>query len=186
MYSKPKLLVILGAGSSIPCGMPSVEDIDKQMKCWSREWEPEPPTNAGHDVFNVLWDASERYYGTNRYGIRPNYERVLGEMIMLASWLSPPPFGTPFTDVVRDGSPVCELDWLHDCSDQYAPRKRVLEQHTFLLEKLADYLRKESNTFDSLSREFCGYRKFFLKLRDRFDLGVYKSELRYCRPYRIA
>ena len=38
---------------------------------------------------DVLWEASERYYGSNHYGIRPNYERVLGEMTSLASWLSP-------------------------------------------------------------------------------------------------
>ncbi len=173
MDRKPKLLVILGAGSSIPCGMPSVENIDKQMKRWSRKWEREPPNDAGRDVFNVLWDALERYYGTNHYGIRPNYERVLGEMNILASWLSPPPFGTPFTDAVRDGRPVCELDWLHDCSDQYAARKRVLDQHTFLFEKLADHMRKLSKALDTRKPAFSDYMNFFHKLQERFKLGIY-------------
>ena len=173
MNNKPKLLVILGAGSSIPCGMPSVENIDKQMKCWSREWEPESPIDAGRDVFNVLWDAFERYYGTNHYGIRPNYERVLGEMIMLASWLSPPPFGTPFSDAVRDDRTVCELDWLHDCSDKYAARKLVLDQHNFLFEKLADHMRKLSKTLDSRGSAFSDFMKFIHKLQERFELGIY-------------
>lgn len=175
MNNKPKLLVILGAGSSIPCGMPSVENIDKQMKCWSREWEPESPTDAGRDVFNVLWDAFERYYGTNHYCIRPNYERVLGEMIMLASWLSPPPFGTPFADAVRDSRTVCELDWLHDCSDKNAARKRVLEQHSFLFKKLANYMRNLSQALalDIHKPAFSDYVEFFHKLQEHFELGIY-------------
>lgn len=34
---KKKLLIILGAGSSIDCGMPSVSDIDTKMRIWSAE-----------------------------------------------------------------------------------------------------------------------------------------------------
>lgn len=173
MSSKPKLLVILGSGSSISCGMPSVGQIDNLMKCWSQEWASDTSVNSECDVFKVLWDASERYYGTNRYGIRPNYERVLGEMTALASWLSPRPFGTPLTAVLRDGRPICELDWLHDCSDQYAARKRVLDQHTFLFEKLADHMRKLSKAFDSRGSTFSDFMKFFHKLQERFELGIY-------------
>ena len=92
---KPRLLVILGAGSSISCGMPSVREIDKSMRRWAREWKPEPPVDSETDVFNLLWDMAESYYGGNRYCIRPNYEMVLGEMTALASWVSPPPFGNP-------------------------------------------------------------------------------------------
>jgi hypothetical protein len=55
--SKRKLLVILGAGSSIPCGMPSVPEIDYMMKKWGHEWTQTPylPIDAGN-VFNDLWD----------------------------------------------------------------------------------------------------------------------------------
>ena len=67
--------------------MPSLGEIDKLMMCWSQEWKPEPPVDADGDVFNVLWDTAERYYGSNHYGIRPNYERVLGETTALASLL---------------------------------------------------------------------------------------------------
>jgi len=35
---KKKLLIVLGAGSSIPSGMPSVSDLDKQMNVWSAIW----------------------------------------------------------------------------------------------------------------------------------------------------
>ena len=61
MSSKPKLLVILGAGSSIPCGMPSVSQIDNLMKCWSQEWASDTSANSECDVFNILWETSERY-----------------------------------------------------------------------------------------------------------------------------
>lgn len=84
MVKRPKLLVILGAGSSIPCGMPSVGEIDELMKHWSQEWAAEQ-SDFNSDVFNLLWTLSERYQGTNHYGIRPNYEDVLGEMTSLAS-----------------------------------------------------------------------------------------------------
>ena len=100
--SKPKLLVILGAGSSIPCGMPSVGEIDKLMRRWAREWKPEPHVDSDVDVFNVLWEMAESYYGLNNYCIRPNYEMVLGEMTALASWVSPSPFGNPADKNVRE------------------------------------------------------------------------------------
>ena len=56
LRSKPRLLVILGAGSSIPCGMPSVSEIDELMKRWSREWVPETSVDCQGEVFNVLWE----------------------------------------------------------------------------------------------------------------------------------
>ena len=56
----------------MPCGIPGVGDIDELMKRWSREWAPEPCLDFEDDVYSVLWDATERYYGTNHYRIRPN------------------------------------------------------------------------------------------------------------------
>ena len=173
MPSKPKLLVILGSGSSIPCGMPSIGQIDNLMKRWSQEWASDTSVHAECDVFKVLWKASKCYYGTNHYDIRPNYERVLGEMTALASWLSPRPFGNPLTKAVRNARPVSELDCLYDYSDKYASRKRVLEQHTFLLETLAVHMRELSKRLDTRTSEFSDYMEFFHRLRDHFDLGVY-------------
>ena len=171
--NKPKLLVVLGAGSSIPCGMPSVGKIDELMSRWSKEWTPELSVDAESDVFNILWESSKRYYGTNRYGIRPNYERVLGEMTELASWLSPRPFGNPIAEAIKDGAPIDQLEWLRRPSDEYACRKFVLSQQTFLLEKLADHMRSISKALDSRSPAFCDYVKLFCELRDPFDLGIY-------------
>ena len=173
--SKPKLLVILGAGSSIPCGMPSVAKLDELMRDWSREWVPEPPVNSKGNVFNVLWEAFERYYETNHYGICPNYERVLGKMTELATWLSPPPFGNPMVEAIIDGALIDSLEWLRRLSgeDKYAARKLILNQQTFLLEKLANHMRSLSKKIDSQSPQFSNYTKFFCKLRNAFELGVY-------------
>ena len=87
--SKPKLLVILGAGSSVACDMPRVSDIDKQMKAWSRKYQISGPDQHENDIFKELWDMVKCYYGTNHFGIRPNYEMVLSEMTALAGWVSP-------------------------------------------------------------------------------------------------
>ena len=141
-HNQPKLLVLLGAGSSIPYGMPSVGKVDELMKRWSSEWEPSPSECSNVDVFKVLWETSERYYAANDYGIRPNYERVLGEMTALANWLSPPPFGNPTIEALSGCAPFDALKWLRDSSDEFAGRKLVLSQQAFLLEKLADHMRE--------------------------------------------
>ena len=172
MCSKPKLLVILGAGSSIPCGMPSVSEIDDRMKCWAREWESEFP-DEGDDVYNSLWKISKGYYGDNHYQIRPNYERVLGEMTTLASWLSPPPFGNPIFQEIGGLTAFKALKWFRNPADRFARRKHVLSQQSFLLEKLANHMRGISRKLDSQSQKLSDYAEFFSALRDRFDLGVY-------------
>lgn len=172
---KPKLLVILGAGSSIPCGMPSVGDINDQMKVWSREWRPTTGVSgdAGTDVFNELWEIVEGYYRSNHYGIRPNYERVLSEMTALASWLTPSPFGNAFRAAVQDGAPVSAFAWPRDCTEPNFYRKLIMEQQVFLLGKLVDHVRQLCKSFAARSSEFSDYRNLLMRLRDKFDLGIY-------------
>ena len=170
---KPKLLVILGAGSSVACEMPRVSDIDEQMKIWSREYQTTLSDRHGIDIFNELWGKVSCYYGTNHYGIRPNYEMVLGEMAALAEWVSPSPFGNPLTEVVNDGSAAAPLASLLDHSDPYRARKEIVPQQTFLLERLAGHMREKSENLDSRSDAFSDYQKFFGRLQDRFQLGVY-------------
>jgi hypothetical protein len=45
--AKPKLLVILAAGSSVEQGMPRVSDLDVLMRTWSEEWVSE----LDHNIF---------------------------------------------------------------------------------------------------------------------------------------
>ena len=171
--SKPKLLVILGAGSSISCGMPSVGEIDKLTRCWAKEWKPEPSVDSALDVFNILWEMVERYYGSNPYCIRPNYERVLGEMTALATWTSPSPFGDPLVKTLRNSAPATALAQLWDYSNLYRARNTVVRQQVFLLETLVDHMRERSKDFNPEFPESVDYKSFLLKLRERFELGIY-------------
>jgi SIR2-like protein len=172
---KPKLLVILGAGSSIPCGMPSVSDINEQMKAWSRECKPtaEPAGGAGTGVFNDLWEIVEGYYRSNHYGIGANYERVLSEMTALASWLTPSPFGNALRAAVQDGAPVSAFAFPPEGTEQNSYRNLIVGQQGFLLGKLAEYMRECGRLLDTESSPFAAYRNILLMLREKFDLGIY-------------
>src|SRR4051794_24340382 len=103
---KRKLKVIMGAGSSVSCGMPSVAEINELMKSWSAEtFDPLafPDGSLGSGVFADLWACIQEYYELNprlHLGIAPNYEKVLGEMIALGSWVTPPPFGNSLAQAV--------------------------------------------------------------------------------------
>ena len=182
--AKPRLLVILGAGSSIPCGMPSVGTINWLMRSWGKEWWLSVPSvqyaglsvpsvNYGSDVFNSLWEISDRYFRTNHYGIRPNYERVLGEMTALASWLTPPPFGNPTMDAFDGCRPLGALAWIRDSADEFAGRKLVLSQQEFLFERLANHMREHCRQCISRSTDLVGYSRFYRLLREHFDVGIY-------------
>jgi hypothetical protein len=74
--------------------MPSVAAIDDKMKKWSREWKKFPgfPEGAGPGIFNDLWDMVESYYEESsrpNLSVHANFERILGEMTALASWVTP-------------------------------------------------------------------------------------------------
>ena len=172
---KPKLLVILGAGSSISCGMPSVGNINERMKDWSREWKPTTGLSgdAGTGVFNDLWEIVEGYYRSNHYGIGANYERVLGEMTALASWLTPSPFGNALRAAVRDGAPVSAFALPPEGTEQDSYRSLIVGQQGFLLGKLAEYMRECGRSLDTKSSPFAAYRNILLRLREQFDLGIY-------------
>ena len=101
-----KLLVILGAGSSIPIGMPSVSAIDALMATWSDTWSRE---HGLDNYYRKTWSAVESYYAAATPSIRPtpNFEKVLGEMIGLAHWMEPSPFGHALRQIISpDGRPL--------------------------------------------------------------------------------
>jgi hypothetical protein len=89
---KKKLLVILGAGSSISCNMPSTAMLDGLMRKWSRTWAT---SHSCQNYFDALWQAIEIYHHAGKASLRPpmNFEKVLGEMIALSHWLTKLIFG---------------------------------------------------------------------------------------------
>ena len=89
---KKKLLVILGAGSSIPRGMPSVAALDEHMSEWGSGWSV---MRGFPDYYAELARSIETYYQSGPTGPRPalNFEKVLGSMAALAHWMTPAPWG---------------------------------------------------------------------------------------------
>lgn len=176
---KRKLLVILGAGTSIPCEMPSVTEIDRRMEEWSRSWTYPvtfPQGTAGNGIFNDLWRFLETYNARKpqpQLGPRLNFERVLGEMISLASWMTPPPFGNALQEAVRDGLPSNSFTWpSHDERDYYY-RNLIIEQLSSLLKNLASFMRKRCAVFESALPSFELYRGILNDLTVEFDVGIY-------------
>ena len=180
---KPKLLVIAGAGSSIPFGMPSVNKIDDLMKDWAKKWTRETGESSDLDVFNTIFRACERYYdrSDNIYGWRPTYERVLSAMTEFSTWMLPPPFGHPIsgplmvkatTDLARPGP----LAWLHESSGD----ERVAQLRGFNLEQLgsmqvalAKHLRRQCLELDKDLPLLGQLNSFLGELQEWFDLGIY-------------
>lgn len=178
MTEKKKLLVILGAGSSIPCGMPSVQDIDKEMHHWSSEWENPPVFRAGQapDVFNTLWNTVDSYYRRahrTHYGIKANFEKILGEMTALANWLTPSPFGNTLIEALNNPLPKKILTSPLEEQKPYFWRQLIAQQIDYLITKLASFMRQKCYSFDSQSVDFTQCKRIFSQLRDAFDVGIY-------------
>jgi SIR2-like domain len=89
---KKKLLTILGAGSSNAVGLPSVKRLDQFMERWGAEWARLAGTT---DHFRELRQSAETYYERGSSGLRPalNFEKVLSDIVAMAHWMEPPPWG---------------------------------------------------------------------------------------------
>ncbi|MHB1957541.1 MAG: SIR2 family protein [Acidobacteriaceae bacterium] len=220
---KKKLLIILGAGSSSAVGLPSVKCLDRHMAQWAK--------CGTTDHFRELWQSAETYYERGPTGTRPalNFEKVLGDIVAMAHWMEPPPWGdtlrqaaccgTPpphmkfrshkepeeaVTAVPLSGTPlVCdESDMLsddcevidessvevnslsevepaaygaeHDWRGKYGAHIELTVEYSFLLERLAQHMRAESQRFNlATTSEESKYRKLLGGLRMNFDIGVY-------------
>jgi hypothetical protein len=170
-------LIVLGAGSSLPLGMPSVREIDERMKEWSYGYTNPPayPKGAtGEGIFNQLWKLQEKYRAKDprpQLGLSVNFERVLGEMTSLASWASPPQFGNPLIEAVKDGR--IDIEWPPGVEGPYGHRIMVIEQQAHLLGELARYIRGKCRSLDLSASEFQAFKRILDGLRDRFEVGVY-------------
>src|SRR5579859_1123336 len=173
---KKKLLVLLGAGSSIPWGMPSVTTIGEQMKAWSRVLAQRP---TAPDFFNLLWDTARSYRANSPFpdagSVEPSFEQVLGYMIGLAGWETPSPRGNVLKRAVIDGA--LPENWVVPMANpdmyKYGQQVVILHQLVKLLGELARYMRRSSRTIEPSSSSFSRYRSVLSGLRDQFDVGVY-------------
>jgi hypothetical protein len=182
MTSKKKLLIILGAGSSQSLGLPSVRSLGQSMKIWSQEWreQPEPEIRNSENFFDRLWDAAERYYRSSKRSMNPKlqpqvtYEKVLGEMLSLAHWMVPAPYGTSLRQIACNNAPPPDLLFpYYDESTPHGPAILINTQLSHLLGRLAKHMRGLCGEFDETVKEFQSYKGFLAELVTRFDVGLY-------------
>lgn len=169
---KKKLLFILGAGSSISLKLPSVSDLDKRMNTWSSEWSR---TNNCSDYYCKLWNSVEAYYQAEHKPAlrrRPNFEIVLGQVMALANWMVPAPFGNPFRQIATGGAVPPGLCF-NGFNHEFYPSHIINSQITHLLVRLAKHMRQLCVNWACSSQTFSEYRRLLDALRDRFDVGIY-------------
>jgi len=168
---KKKLLVILGAGSSLAHGMPSVSELNSLLLDWSQEWLQSHPD---HDNYyqNVHQNAA-KYSGhiIERYQRPTNYEYLLGDLAELANWLKPSPFGNPLRLwMAQDGLPVGMKFPKHGTFEEFFC---VNAQATNLLTRWANNMRSRCQKIDTTTTQFSRYKGLVGGLREFFDVGIF-------------
>jgi hypothetical protein len=165
---KTKLLAILGSGSSIPLGLPSVNDLDRLMAGWARE---SAAARGEPDYFGELRTAIEQYQAPefNRWYPPVTFERVLGNMLALAHWVTPAPTGDPLRAAIGDAFALAPFPHAR----AHGPTLTLREQMSHLVRRLAAELRERTRTLDRLSDPFARYKRVFDQLRDHFDVAVF-------------
>jgi len=84
--------MLLGSGSSVQLGMPSVAKLDALVKSQSSTWARR---RGCQDYFATLWRLADEYFkpDLNRRIRAVNFETVLGDLLALSHWLTPAPDG---------------------------------------------------------------------------------------------
>lgn len=105
-----------------------------------------------------------------RIKLWPNFEKVLGEMIGLAHWMTPSPLGNALRQLIApNGAPIGMIFQ----EGRYAATVSVTDQLTHLLVQLAKHMREKCKG-GAIARQgsFMDYKAVFDRLRDRFEIGV--------------
>jgi hypothetical protein len=173
---KKRLLVILGAGTSVSLGMPSLGQLNKKMEDWAKDWS----ATQTHGI-NYYQRITE-----NRKHVEqePNFENLLADMHSLinsfpfwGSEIAPPKAPDPVLMWFRAADVFADLNiWPNIGRDN--PRSEIIDQLDFLYVKLADFFRTACIEFnksglDDPRHPFQLYKRFFTFLREHFDIGIY-------------
>ncbi len=173
---RKKLLVILGAGSSISGGMPSVSELDGLVEKWSDAWAAK---HGFSNHYRALKTAMENYYGQGAARPKPslNFETILGQMVALSHWMTPAPFGDPLRQVACEGAAPPNLTFssasLFGGPAPYAATVEVTDQLTHILVELAKCFRSRCIAINSIDEVFSKYRALDDALCASFDVGIY-------------
>jgi hypothetical protein len=143
---KKKLLVILGAGSSIECGMPSVADIDNLMRAWSAHLAQE---RATPDYFDLAWQALATHLAQGLHGVpsKPDFEKALAELVALMHWVRPAPAGSAMRTLVAQGKLPADIAF--PFAEAYGPSITLKMHASKLLERLAQHMRAKCATVNA-------------------------------------
>lgn len=166
---RKKLLILLGAGSSVGVGLPTVSKIDALMLSWAFEW-----ARIGRpDYYTTLEAAAQFRADSGQASPRPevSFETVLGDMAALSQWLTPAPFGPTLRGLV--GGPELPPDLVFPETRGYGPSHHVKDQLRHLLERLARHIRQGSRAIDPSGSAAIDYKRLLDRLRQTFDVGVY-------------
>jgi hypothetical protein len=200
MPKKKKLLIFLGAGSSIDQGFPSTRDVDQEVADWASQYVKEKKADpidsfdarTRTNFYALLWKNRLDYSAEQNSAKRPifehrtfpNYERVLGDLHILMNGVLAKPFGDPMHKWVTRADVFSGLNIAPEAGDldQQGSGKifhAVENQLKNLNERLAKTLRVKSHQFEnSLSNaigaaRFKPYRDLMATLAREFEIGVY-------------
>ena len=174
--AKKKLLVILGAGSSLGCGMPSVSSLESLFDRWAADWA------SNHRFSNHYLNVKElvtRYYSEGPIRLRPslNFEMLLGQMTAFSHWMTPSPLGDPLREVACRGEApqdfVFVSETLSEGPSPFAATTELTSQLTHLLVELARHFRLLCRDVDTYSPASLDYKILADQLADAFDVGVF-------------
>jgi hypothetical protein len=168
--SKKKLLILLGAGSSVPLRMPSVSDLGKSMAGWAQNWSAE---HRCQDYYGALAKSLTDYYTAAKASIRPdaNFERILGNMAALYYWMTPSPSGNALREIACESAPPPDLSF--PFPDDFGPAISVADQLAYLLIALAKHMREKCLHIETEAGALRQHGDLLHALGDRFDLGIY-------------
>jgi hypothetical protein len=174
MKRKKKLLVILGAGSSVAQGMPSVSAIDAQMALWASSWAASNPGCT--DYYARLRTNAVSYYSYAPPGLQrtPNFEKLLNDLISLANWLTPAPYGETLRPFV--GAAANPPGITFGSSIPAVPGREssiTAAQAIHLLSALANEFRSRSRSLNRSAAAFIAYRSLMERFSEDFELGIY-------------
>ncbi|MBB3747196.1 hypothetical protein FHX10_006752 [Rhizobium sp. BK591] len=170
MARKKRLLMILGAGSSVACGMPSVAEINTLMASWAREFAE---TWQFTNFYDRVWRALERHLASGFQSARqsPNFERALGDLLALMHWVRPSPEGSALATLFEQTQPPPNLSFIN--SDRYGPYIEVKTMIAHLAARLACEMRKRCIAMPTDLRALEQWRAMLRALRGRFDVAIY-------------
>lgn len=169
MTTKPKLLVIMGAGASIEMGMPTVAEIGKLLHKWALK-SYRLSSNSNQSLYRYLRNKITAYYGRNtNQKSKTDFEEVLYIILYLASIKGDTTFSMPIKAVIN----LKQLPKIIWQGKPKTPDSHILfNLCSELVDKLLDEFRSRcQNVQNNNELNFRRFQSFLEKLHQDFEVG---------------